>query len=153
MPSGYLYQDHRGNWHCLSHNSGSEGFANLSIAGGHAFSRDLKVWGTTKGGVYSGAYVDTDLGVLALGKRERPKLIFDPVTREMTHLVTAVVEGNVSPECKGKASTPTEQAKCWFASNNNPWPGFHDQSYTLVQPINATKSTSSRLNSTSIRRG
>jgi len=40
----YVYQDHRGHWHCLSHDAGSAGFGNLSIAGGHAFSLDLREW-------------------------------------------------------------------------------------------------------------
>jgi len=136
----YLYQDHRGNWHCLSHNSGSAGFGNLTIAGGHAFSKDLISWYTTSNAAYTGSYVErVGAEPLAIGKRERPRLIFDPETREMTHLVTAVVEGSASPFCTGKDITFDEQVKCWFASNNNPWPGYHDPSFTLVQEIRTVR--------------
>jgi hypothetical protein len=132
----YLYQDQRGHWHCLSHDAGSAGFGNLTIAGGHAFSLDLREWHTTPGAAYSGAYVEREgLPPLAIGKRERPRLIFDPATREITHLVTAVVDGSASAACTGKGITPDDAVRCWFASNNNPWPGFHDASYTLVQPV------------------
>ena len=54
----HRYQDQRGGWHCLSHNAGSAGFANLTLAGGHAFSEDLHTWYTTPTPAYTGAFVE-----------------------------------------------------------------------------------------------
>ena len=135
------YQDQRGGWHCLSHNAGSAGFANLTLAGGHAFSEDLHTWYTTPTPAYTGAFVEQVGGAtLPLAKRERPRLIFDQRTREPTHLVTAVVDAGADPRnCLGKALQPgsREEYQCWLLANNDPWPGYFDRSFTLVQPLRA----------------
>ena len=56
------------------------------------------------------------------GKRERPHLLFDPVTAEPTHLCTGVCLNDNYTKC-----------------NDNPWPGYADRTFTSVQPIQQRK--------------
>ena len=55
---------------------------------------------------------------IVYGKRERPHLIFDPVSGVPTHLSTGV--------CLNPNYT-----KC----NDNPGDGYYDRTFTSVQPI------------------
>ena len=47
------------------------------------------------------------------GKRERPHLLFDPVTAEPTHLCTGVCLNDNYTKC-----------------NDNPWPRYADRTFT-----------------------
>eukprot|EP01063_Lacrimia_lanifica_P028794 TRINITY_DN4273_c1_g1_i5.p1 TRINITY_DN4273_c1_g1~~TRINITY_DN4273_c1_g1_i5.p1 ORF type:complete len:430 (+),score=102.83 TRINITY_DN4273_c1_g1_i5:48-1337(+) len=98
----FMWRDHRGNWHMLYHrmydpfgpldpnwgtyaNTVPEGSAiPPGWSGGHAFSRDGLTWSALSRS-YNTSFVDTAGAVHAVGRRERPKLIFDSDGRA-THL-------------------------------------------------------------------
>ena len=107
--------DTRGHWHCLYHRSP---FSNVTVAGGHAFSLDGHEWHVASAPAYSSTQEYQQGGARIYGKRERPHLLFDPVTGKPTHLTTGVC---LNPDYR----------KC----NDNPWPGYFDYTLTSVAPI------------------
>lgn len=111
----YIYVDQRGSFHCLYHRSP---FQDLNAQGGHAFSPDGLTWYTSETPAYPAhqQYADGTIGMY--GKRERPHLIFDPLTGQPTHLTNGVcLNGN------------------WAQCNNNPYPGYFDYTFTTVAPL------------------
>lgn len=115
----FLYTDKRGRFHCLYHRASEHGFANLSVAGGHAYSEDGYNWHADEVPAYSTAIRYASGTTKHYGKRERPHLIFDPVTGDPTHLSTGVC-----------------LLDSWELCNDNPWPGYYDYTFTSVQPVN-----------------
>ena len=88
----YIYQDQRNHWHLLAHVYNTVPFkaTGLNYISGHGFSFDGVHWNLSKVEPYS-YNVTYDDGTSALvATRERPKLIFDPKTREPSFLLTAV---------------------------------------------------------------
>ena len=102
-----MYKNSRG-WHALFHSDceGNSGGA----AGGHAYSKDGKRWTFHQKNAYNNTVVLTNGTTWKLARRERPKLVVDPATGMMTHLVNGVG-----------------------------LPGDCDHTFTFIQPIGGPK--------------
>ena len=122
----FIWTDTNGHWHCLFHASP---YSNLSIAGGHAFSVDGFDWFVSETAAYTGTYVDYlesdgSIRKYPIAKRERPHLIFE--NGEPIALTNGVV-----------LRTPgANDSSAWHWASYNPFPGFHDRSWTHLQLIN-----------------
>jgi hypothetical protein len=60
------------------------------VMGVHAFSTDGATWHCTPTAPYNGTVVYDDGEVVTFGKRERPKVLLDPVTGELAVLFNGV---------------------------------------------------------------
>jgi hypothetical protein len=121
-------------------------FQNCTALGGHAFSQDGRDWWISPVAAYTPTVHYEDGSVLQLRARERPHVIVDPASGDITHLISGaadpcpagfdcsvgfgvgcsqwLIDGkNVTPPC---TSTGCGQ--------NVGCPGA-DHSFTLVQPL------------------
>lgn len=142
----FLWQDLRGHWHVIAHVFASEHCGtsdpksvtpSCNPVSGHLFSRDgLTNWTTSDVEPYSFVvkYDDGTSGLLAT--RERPKLFFDPITGEPTHLYNAA-----APMPPGGCKSCTHPRKahdagaCVGCKTNPPW---GRAVYTMVTPLSQT---------------
>jgi hypothetical protein len=116
----FLYLDPRGNFHLLAHvwsNVPQPTCANTNVSG-HLFSADGLTWGMGAEQPYTGHVAFTDGSSLTMTTRERPKLMFDPVSGEPTHLLNGAVGG--------PSSCPP-----WWCSHCK----MFFWTFTLVQPL------------------
>lgn len=79
----FLYTDKQGHFHCLYHRSGAGHFANLSVAGGHAYSLDGYTWHDDETPAYSTKVAYEQGGAKVYGKRERES--YSPSRRIRKH--------------------------------------------------------------------
>jgi hypothetical protein len=64
-----------------------------AMVSGHSYSADGVTWRSSNVQPYSQVAQKTDGTEWVLATRERPKVIQDPATRKLTHLVTGVCYG------------------------------------------------------------
>jgi hypothetical protein len=119
IEDGFMYKNKRG-WHALFHSDCEwpQGHKAGGAAGGHGYSVDGKEWTFHPKNAYNNNVSLTDGSSWALGRRERPKLIFD-ADGNPTHLVNGVTLRGTANGCKDG-----------------------DHSFTFVQPIGQGKSSS-----------
>jgi len=109
----FIWLDKRGHYHMLSHVWEGTGKLYAVRVGGQAYSLDGMLWVQTDQVPYTNMVNHTDGEVSAYSTRERPKLYFDPISREPVALFNGVggVPGGDKDTC-----------------------GI-DWTYTLVQPV------------------
>ena len=115
-----LYMDRRGHWHVIWHVYNSTtpcGACTDSTVSGHHFSADGVEWHASKVQPYTNKVEFTNGSVLTVATRERPKLIFDPITGDISHLSTGT--------CVAASCAPVPAVNC----KTQAW------DYTLVQPV------------------
>ena len=124
VPGSYedpmLYMDRRGNWHVVWHVYNATtpcGVCDDSTVSGHHFSANGLDWHASRIEPYTNKVEYTNGSTITVATRERPKLIFDPETEEITHLSTGT--------CVATTCAPVPPVNCKTA--------FWD--YTLVQPV------------------
>eukprot|EP00947_MAST-08B_sp_MAST-8B-sp1_P005946 g5946.t1 len=147
----FLWQDKRGHWHILAHvfadgrRCGDSDPASVrpscNYISGHAFSRDgLTNWTVSPTEPYSFSvqYDDGTTGLMST--RERPKLLFDPETREPTHLYNAVapMPPGACVSCL-KPRKSGDARSCIGCKTCEPW---GHQVYTMVAPLRQAKDNS-----------
>jgi hypothetical protein len=150
-----VWVDRRGNFHSLAHawrgqlndypicdRSTVQGYAFCSALGGHAFSKDGADWYISPVPAYTPLVEYEDGTKLHLRARERPHVIQDPVTRDITHLINGAADPclpgyNCTIPCAPPGGTDPPRP-CVPGDNgagqNIGVPGA-DHSFTLVQPL------------------
>lgn len=108
----WWYSSATRSYHALFHGLGACGTGAAGV-GCHAFSRDGVAWTLSPTPAYSLDVKFDDGSHITFARRERPQLLFDPVTGEPTHLVNGV-----------QPPGPLQ-----------PTGGRGDASYTLVVPL------------------
>ena len=125
-----VFADARGHLHVLFHTytMKCETPACDPIAiSGHSFSRDGLVWTSSNTQPFFNTANVSDGSVVQMSTRERPKLLFDEVSGEPTHLITAVCP---TPHCPPQAAI---QCK---VQGLGPHEGYWV--HTLVVPLDLT---------------
>lgn len=115
-----LYVDRQDHWHVIWHVYNSTtpcGDCTDRTVSGHHFSMDGVEWHASKIQPYTNQVKFTNGSVLTVATRERPKLIFDPVTSDISHLSTGT--------CVATSCAPVPAVNC----KTQAW------DYTLVQPV------------------
>ena len=146
-----VWVDRRGHFHALMHawrgqmndypicdRSTPEGYAFCTAVGGHAFSLDAQHWYISPVAAYNHTVQYEDGTVLHLRARERPFLLFDPETREATHLINGVGDPCLPDHpCAipcDMGADPPHPCLPHGCSGNIGCPGA-DHSFTLIQPL------------------
>ena len=81
----FWFQANTNSYHALFHNMGG-----CKDVGCHSFSRDGMTWTLSKTPAYSYNVTFDDGKETVFSRRERPQLVFDPVTGAPTHLINGV---------------------------------------------------------------
>lgn len=105
----FWWKDAAGNFHGLYHDMGG-----CSNVGCHAFSRDGWNWTLSATPAYDFSVTFTDGSTTVFSRRERPQLVFDPVTGVPTHLINGVQ--------LPRAQQPSG-------------PNQHDYTYSIIVPL------------------
>lgn len=124
----FLFFDPRGNWHIFFHTytmSCDTPLCDPTAISGHSFSEDGLTWFSSYEQPYFNTVNITDGSVVQMSTRERPKLLFDPVSGLPTHLSNGICP---TPHCPPQAAI---QCKVQGISANV---GYWD--HTLVVPLN-----------------
>ena len=168
-----IWLDKRDNFHSIAHayrgqpnelpvcdRSSVAGFMNCTAIGGHAFSANGNDWYISPVPAYTPRVEYEDGSVLHLRARERPHVIIDPVSGDITHLINGAADScpngvncavpcdkpwvlngkNVSHPCGGNCDG-FGQPLCENMTNPKPACGRNvgcpgaDHSFTLVQPL------------------
>lgn len=101
-----IWQDKRGNFHSIAHayrgqpndypvcdrTSSAAAFMNCTALGGHAFSTDGSHWYISPVAAYTPTVHYEDGSVLHLRARERPHVIIDPSSGDITHLINGAAD-------------------------------------------------------------
>jgi hypothetical protein len=122
--------DRRRHWHVLWHVYNSTtpcGACTDGTVSGHHFSKDGVNWHASRIQPYTNQVEFTNGSVLTVATRERPKLIFDPVMNEISHLSTCTCVATSCPP------VPAVNGK------TQAW------DYTSVQPVGRTTSNEQLL--------
>ena len=150
-----MWIDHRGNWHVLSHNGAGPAPCGLKnevgtryrdgnpapiACGAHFYSPDGFNWVFSPVAAYNASVTFAD-GTEANLYRQRPKVVLDPKTFELTHLFTGVMHyssssgggggSGVGGDGGGKGSGGSEEGQLGISGKPS-----HDFSWTMVVPIN-----------------
>ena len=157
-----MWIDHRGNWHVLSHNGAGPAPCGLLneigtryrdgnpapiACGAHFYSADGFTWVFSPVAAYNASVTFAD-GTEANLYRQRPKVLLDPITFELTHLFTGVM--HYTPKQKIAEAAEQEALELVGGSGSGSGSGSdhfgisgppsHDFSWTMVVPVNTDSS-------------